>query len=123
MKVCSPQLGLSPNSDLGGEVHDHFILQGLANRGHKIFVFLPKDKDYQHNKNIVVSRAPFKHIPAITFNLLIIPYLFKTYRKEKFDILRVHNPYFVGLGALFFKFFHPFCIFFIESKFTHNQYY
>lgn len=107
LKICSPQLGMDPNSDLGGEVHDHFILQGLANLGHKIFVYLPKERPYQKNSNIVVTRAPFKHILAITFNLLVIPYLFKTYYKDKFDILRVHNPYFVGLAALLFKFLNP----------------
>lgn len=107
MKICSPQLGLAINSVLGGEVHDHFVIQGLANKGHKIFVYLPKDRSYQKNNNVIVSRAPIKHIPAITFNLFIIPYLFSQYKKEKFEILRVHNPYFVGIGALLFKFFHP----------------
>ena len=107
LKICSPQLGLNPNSDLGGEVHDHFVLQSLAKNGHKIFIYLPKDRPYQRHHNIIVARAPIKHIPAILFNFLVIPYLFRTYKKEKFDILRVHNPYFVGLGALIFKIFHP----------------
>ena len=107
LKICSPQLGLDPKSDLGGEVHDHFAVKHLAERGHKIFVYLPKGRTYKKHKNIVIKRAPIKHIPAPLFNLMVIPYLFKTYKKEKFDILRVHNPYFVGPGALIFKFFHP----------------
>lgn len=107
MKICSPQLGLSPESDLGGEVHDGFVIQGLAQRGHKIFVYLPKDRPYKKHPNIIVERAPIKHIPAVMFNLLVVPYLFKTYQREKFGLLRVHSPYFVGLGALFFKLFHP----------------
>lgn len=107
MKICSPQLGLNPNSDLGGEVHDHFVIKHLAQRGHILFVYLPKGRPYHKHKNIIIERAAFKHIPALFFNILIIPYLFKTYKKEKFDVLRVHNPYFVGLGALFFKAFHP----------------
>lgn len=107
MKICSPQLGLSPQSELGGEVHDFNVLSALAKRGHQIFVYLPKDRQYEVHKNLNITVAPIKHIPAITFNLLVIPYLFKTYKKEKFDVLRVHNPYFVGLGALIFKMFHP----------------
>jgi len=107
LKICSPQLGLDPVSCLGGEVHDHFLIQNLAKNGNKIYIYLPKGRFYQKHKNIIVERAPLKHIPAFAFNILIIPYLFKTYNKEKFDILRVHNPYFVGLGALFFKLFHP----------------
>ncbi len=107
MKICSPQLGLNPKSNLGGEIHDHFVIHNLAKRGHKIFVYLPKGRNYQKNPNIIIKRAPIKHIPAFIFNLLIIPYLFKAYKEEKFDILRVHNPYFVGLGAIVFKFFYP----------------
>lgn len=107
LKICSPQLGLNPQSDLGGEVHDHFTLLGLAKKGHKIFVYLPKNRPYEKHKNVIIKYAPIKHIPALLFNFLIIPYLFKTYSREKFDLLRVHNPYFVGLGALFFKIFHP----------------
>ncbi len=107
MKICSPQLGLNPNSHLGGEVHDHFILQSLANKGNKIFVYLPKNRPYQKNKNMIVEYAPIKHIPAILFNLTVIPYLFRTYKREKFDILRIHNPYFLGLGALVLKLFYP----------------
>jgi len=92
LKICSPQLGFNPNSDLGGEVHDHFVLHSLAKRGHTIFVYLPKDRPYGKHHNIIVQRAPFKHIPAFLFNFLIIPYLFSTYKKEKFDILiDLHN--------------------------------
>jgi glycosyltransferase involved in cell wall biosynthesis len=105
IKICSPQLGISPISTLGGEIHDHFIIQNLASLGNTIYVYLPKNRKYKKNKNIVVSFAPVKHIPAFLFNFLIIPYLFLTYKREKFDILRIHSPYFIGLGALVFKFF------------------
>ena len=99
LKICSPQLGLDPNSDLGGEVHDHHVLQGLAKRGHKIFVYLPKGRSYRKHKNIVVERVPFKHIPAFAFNFIALPYLFRTYNRERFDILRIHTPYFLGIAA------------------------
>lgn len=105
MKICSPQLGMDPNSTLGGEVHDHFVLQNLARLGEKIYVYLPKKRDYQKHRNLTVQYAPIKHIPAFLFNIIEIPYLFKIYKKEKFQILRVHSPYFVGLGSLFFKLF------------------
>lgn len=107
MKICSPQLGLDPKSYLGGEVHDYFVIKNLAKSGHKIFVYLPKNRSHEKHKNVFVEYAPIKHIPAIMFNLIIIPYLFKTYKREKFDILRIHNPYFLGLGAQVFKLFHP----------------
>ena len=106
IKICSPQLGLNPNSNLGGEVHDHFIIQNLAFYGNKVYVYLPQNRPYIKHVNIIASRAPIKHIPAIMFNLLIIPYLFKTYKKQKFNLIRVHNPYFIGPGAVLFKFFY-----------------
>lgn len=103
--ICSPQLGLSPKSTLGGEVHDHLIVHGLAARGHKIHVLLPKNRPYLKHKNVFVTYAPIKHILALSYNLFVIPYLFKIYKQENFQVLRVHNPYYVGLGALLFKLF------------------
>lgn len=105
LTICSPQLGMNPNSDLGGEIHDYNILKELAKLGNKIVVYLPKGRNFEKNKNITVKHAPFKHVPAFLFNLLILPFLISSYKKEKFDILRVHNPYFVGIGALVYKFF------------------
>lgn len=106
--ICSPQLGLSPNSVLGGEVYDREILLGLAKKNVKIDIILPKnlkiDKDV---KNWFVTNLPIRRIPAILFNLIIIPYLFLVYKKTNFQILRLHSPQFIGLGALFFKIFAP----------------
>lgn len=108
VKIYSPQLGISPHSNLGGEIHDREILKALAELGVKIEILLPKNKPYKKDiKNWHVQHLPIKHIfPPYIFNLLIIPYLFKTYKKVHFNILRVHNPYFVGLGAMIFKLFH-----------------
>lgn len=103
MIICSPQLGLDPNSNLGGEIHDYNIIRRIAQSGIKILVLLPKYKYYEKNKNIFVTRSHFNHFPAILFNFIVVPYLFSTYKRERFDILRVHNPYFLGIGAIFFK--------------------
>ena len=46
-------------------------------------------------------------VPPYLFNLLIQPYLERTYRARPFELLRVHSPYFVGLGALAFRRRHP----------------
>lgn len=108
IKICSPQLGLSPESDLGGEVYDREIIRGLADLGVKIIVILPKNKKYPPHKNLKVYQLPFPFIwPAYLFNFLIIPYLFWLYKKEKFNLMRIHSPYFTGLGGLFFKLFYP----------------
>src|SRR3989344_9588837 len=108
MRICSPQLGLNPNSVLGGEVFDREILLGLAQKGIKIEIILPKGKPYDRNiKNWHITSLPVKHFPAIFGNLIIIPYLFKVYKKSQFQVIRLHSPKYLGLGALFFKIFRP----------------
>lgn len=105
--VCSPQLGISPQSNLGGEVHDRELIRALCELGIKVIVILPKNKPFLPHKNLKVYYLPFSFVwPPYLFNLLIIPWLFWLYKKEKFQILRIHSPYFVGLGALFFKLFY-----------------
>jgi len=108
MRICSPQLGLNPNSILGGEVFDREILLGLAKQGIKVGIILPKGKPYDQNiKNWHITTLPVKHFPAILANLIFIPYLFSVYSKRQYQIVRLHSPRYLGLGALVFKFFKP----------------
>lgn len=107
MKICSPQLGLSPNSYLGGEVHDFNLIDSLCNKGVLVEVILPKNKPYLKNKNLTVEYLPLGSIcPPHLFNLIAFPYIYKKY-KEGFDILRFHNPYFLGFAGKLIKKLHP----------------
>jgi len=106
MVICSPQLGLKPHSILGGEVFDREILLGLASKGIKVEIILPKGKSHDKGvRNWNISYIPLTHFPAVLGNLIYLPYLFKVYRKSKFKILRIHQPQFLGLGCLLFKIF------------------
>jgi len=106
MIICSPQLGIAPNSILGGEVFDRQILLGLARRGIKIEILLPKGKSHDKNvKNWNITYLPISKFPAILANVLILPYLFFAYSRYPFEVLRIHQPQFLGLGCIFFKFF------------------
>src|SRR3989344_7010241 len=108
LTVCSPQLGLAPNSILGGEVFDREILMGLAKKGVKIEIILPKNKPHDKNiKNWSISYLRIDHFPAILANLLYIPAIFSIYRKSKFQILKIHQPQFFSAAAIIFKLFHP----------------
>jgi len=105
--VCSPQLGIAPESNSGGEVYDREVIKSLCDQEIKVIVILPKNKPYLRHKNLKVYYLPIPFVwPPYFFNLFIIPYLFWIYKKEKFNILRVHSPYFVGLGAIFFHLFY-----------------
>jgi len=106
--ICSPQLGLSPESNSGGELYDREVINRLCARGVKVFTLLPKARPYLKHQNLSVSYAPIQPMfPPHIFSAFVLPYLIKTYKKEKFDILRVHNPYFVGPAALVFKKLYP----------------
>lgn len=106
MIICSPELGISPKSVLGGEVYDRELLARFAKGGHQVEVLLPKNKPYDKLSNLHVEYAPIKIIfPAYLYSIIIIPYLFKKYKETKFDILRVH-VHFLAFGALFFKLFY-----------------
>lgn len=104
MVICSPQLGLNPESNSGGEVYDREVIHRLCQKGIKILTLLPKNRPYLPHKNLVVKYAPIKIMyPPHVFSAFVLPYLIKTYRQTRFDILRVHNPYFVGPAAAVFK--------------------
>jgi glycosyltransferase involved in cell wall biosynthesis len=106
--VCSPELGIAPETNSGGEVYDREMLKTLAGKGVEVITILPKDKPYPKVSNLKVYYLPFPFIwPPYLFNLFIIPYLFYIYKKHKFNVLRVHSPYFVGIGVLIFKIFKP----------------
>ena len=109
MKICSPQLGVSPNSSLGGEIYDHQTLKGFTKKGIKVFVYLPKGRLFDRSlKNFKVEYCFMTHIvPPWIYSFICLPYIFRTYKKEKFDILRIHSPRFLGLAAIIFHFFYP----------------
>ncbi len=110
MIICSPQYGLSPNSAAGGEVHDEHILKGLAEKGVRVEIILPFGKRWDKSqKNWCVHSVPVPYVHySYLFNIVILPLLFTIYKKTRFQILRVHSPYYVGIGAfLFKKFFAP----------------
>lgn len=105
--ICSPQLGISPESNSGGEVYDREVIKHLCKAGVSSLVYLPKKRSYPKISGLKVFYAPIKTMfPPYIFNFFVFPFLLKTYKNYRFDILRVHSPYFVGPAALLFKYFH-----------------
>ncbi len=108
MRICSPQLGISPHSILGGEIYDRELLIQFANSGIAIDVILPFGKEYPKHKNLHITYEPIPFvIPPHIYSVYILPYLFLLYFKKKFDILRVHSPTFIGPAGILFKSFFP----------------
>lgn len=106
MRICSPQLGLSPQSTLGGEVFDRYILEGLSDAGIKIEIILPKSKPIAPvKKNWIVTRIFLNRFPPQFFNIFLVPYLILINKSRKIDVIRLHQPQFTGLAAILTKFF------------------
>jgi glycosyltransferase involved in cell wall biosynthesis len=108
MIVCSPQLGLNPESNSGGEVYDREVINRFCQKGVKVLTLLPKGRPYRAHRNLSVEYALIKSVvPPHLFSALVLPYLIRAYKRQPFDILRVHNPYFVGPAVAIFKKLYP----------------
>ena len=104
LSVCSPQLGLSPESNSGGEVYDREVISRLCRRGIKIYTLLPKGRLHSKVKNLTVEFSRLgSYVPPHLFSAAALPYLVKTYKKHHFDLLRIHNLYFLSFAAAAFK--------------------
>lgn len=102
--ICSPQLGLSPLSSLGGEVYDRNDLFNLARLGQKIYVYLPKNRLHDKHPNLHIDYCPLTHIvPPFLYNIFWVPWAIRLYKKTKFEILNIHSPEYLGIGAVIVK--------------------
>ena len=101
MRICSPQLGIAPNATLGGEVYDRETLTHLAQLGVEVEVILPAGLPFPANVPWQVTRVPLrKGYRWFVSNLLFVPYIGRAYRRQPFDVLRVHSLRYTGFAAL-----------------------
>lgn len=100
---------MSPVSSLGGEIYEYQTIKGFTKKGIKVLAYLPKNRPYDKSlKNLKVLYAPLTHIvPPWIYSFICLPILFRTYQKEKFDILKIQTPRFLGLAAIIFHIFYP----------------
>ena len=101
MCICSPQLALSPEATLGGEVYDREILTRLAGLGVEIELLLPAGLPCPEVRNLRVTRLPLRRgLRWFISNLVFLPYIGRVYWQRPFDLLRVHSLRFTGPAAL-----------------------
>ena len=61
MKICSPSMGISPDSDLGGEVYERELLLRLPGYGAKIVIILPSESKVSESMRYdYIYRLPIK---------------------------------------------------------------
>jgi len=95
-------MGISPNSDLGGEVYERELLSRLPKYGAKIGLILPKESkipetlDYHY-----IYRLPLKRrLRWFISNPLFLQSLNKAYSEKGIELLRIHSFRFTGPAIL-----------------------
>ena len=86
MKICAPQLGISPTSNLGGAVYDRELLKGLAALGVRVEIPLPQGEDYAPTDGWQIY--PTAHCWRYTYeyNWLFLQRVVKLWRQPGFDL-------------------------------------
>jgi glycosyltransferase involved in cell wall biosynthesis len=105
MIICSPHVGIAPESSSGGEVYEREVLKYLALLGVRIDIILPGRAPCWNdipNWHIHRTRLP-KGFRWYVSNLVFPPYIKRVYDQQPFDLLRVHSLRFVGPAALWAK--------------------
>ncbi|RMF92802.1 MAG: glycosyltransferase family 1 protein [Candidatus Schekmanbacteria bacterium] len=105
MKICSPSMGISPESDLGGEVYERELMLRLPESGAELGIILPKESKLpQGLKYDYIYNLPLKrHLRWFVSNPLFFLYLRKILQKEKVDLLRIHSLRFTGPAVIMAK--------------------
>lgn len=102
IRVCSPQLGLDPESNLGGAVYDRELLSAMVASGATVDVLVPEGSPVDESAGWTVTRTPAHRRSYYEYNWIFFKALRRHWSRKPADILRVHSPYSVGPGALVF---------------------
>ncbi len=102
MRVCSPQLGLDPEANLGGAVYDRELLKAMVALGVSVDVLIPEGAPVDDRVGWRLTRTPPHRRSYYEYNWIFLRALRRHWADNPADILRVHSPYSVGPGALMF---------------------
>ncbi|MCE7982421.1 MAG: glycosyltransferase family 1 protein [Caldilinea sp. CFX5] len=98
LRLCAPQLGIAPGSNLGGAVYDREILKGLAQIGAIVDIPLPQGEAFAPMRGWQIHRAAACRRYTYEYNWLFLPTVLKLWRAGKVDLLRIHSPSLSLLG-------------------------
>jgi glycosyltransferase involved in cell wall biosynthesis len=102
MRICSPQLGISPLSRLGGEVFDREILKGMAKLGVQVQILLPENPlPVEAVSGWEIYRTTRHCWNYYEYNWIFLRKLLGLARDPGFDLLRIHSPTLAPLGWVF----------------------
>jgi glycosyltransferase involved in cell wall biosynthesis len=102
MRICSPQLGLDPEANLGGAVYDRELLTAMTRLGASVDVLIPEGEPVDERIHWNLTRTARHRRSYYEYNWIFLRALRRHWAHRPADILRVHSPYSVGPGALMF---------------------
>lgn len=105
MRILAPQIGISPDSCLGGTITDWAFLYGLADRGHDIEILLPEGEKADSHPNVHVTFLPRNFLlrRSYAINFYFLPWMRKILKEKGAQIVRIHSPYSLGITAPLLK--------------------
>jgi glycosyltransferase involved in cell wall biosynthesis len=99
--VCSPQIGIDPESDLGGAVADREHLKALARLGVRVIIPLPAGERHDDVANWEIIRTRRHLWKYYEYNLIFRRAVARLLAEgRRIDILRAHAAYSTGPGLL-----------------------
>ena len=108
LHICSLQTSLNPESHYGGGIFHLHCLEALADAGIPCLISLAFHPEHARRENWEVRALPIRRtykLGALLSNLVYLLHLIWLYavRKERFDLLRVGDPYYAGIAAWLFS--------------------
>lgn len=100
MILCAPQLGIAPDSPLGGAVYDREILRGLAGLGVEVHIPLPSGEAAEDVPGWRLYRCGRHLRYTYEYNALFARRVLALGRRPGYDLLRIHSPSLAPLGGL-----------------------
>jgi len=102
LRVCSPQIGVDPEANLGGGVYDRELLTAMVAAGASVDLLVPDGSRVDESIGWTVTRTPRHRYNYYEYNWIFYRALRRHWARRPADVLRVHSPYSVGPGALLF---------------------
>jgi glycosyltransferase involved in cell wall biosynthesis len=101
LTICSPQIGIDPESNLGGEVSDRETLKALARLGVRVLIPLPRGQRYESVENWEIIPTPRHRWKYYEYNLIFRRAVARLIKEgRKIHVIRAHAAYSTGPGLV-----------------------
>jgi len=101
LTLCSPEISIDPESNLGGAVYDREILKALAGLGARVVIPLPRGERHESPANWEIVPTPRHRWKYYEYNLIFRRAVARLIAEGRtFDVLRAHSSVSTGPGLV-----------------------